>query len=131
MATSDTAGLYTQRLIENEYIQENLARAAENLRAAYRRASKRRVEPTKDAKLRAQVRQAALSLSEAGNALKTGRRKAKRRRGRRLVIVLAVSAGGAVALLAANEELRKKLLGGDSGFEPDPGAQAAAGTSAA
>jgi hypothetical protein len=131
MATSDTAGLYAQRLIENEYVQENLARAAGNLRAAYRRASKRRVEPTNDAKLHAQVRQAALSLSEAASALKTGRRKPKGRRGRRLVIFLGISAGGAAALLAADENLRRKILGGGEGFEPDPAAQAAAGASAA
>jgi hypothetical protein len=131
MATSETSGLYAQRLIENEYVQENLAHAANNLRAAYRRASKRRVEPTKDAKLRTQVRQAAFSLSEAASALKTGRRKPKRRRGRRLVIFLVLSVGGAAALLAANEELRKKILGGDADFEPDPAAQAAAGTGAA
>jgi len=42
------AGVYAQRLIENEYVQENLAEAADRLRAAYKRASKRRVEPTRD-----------------------------------------------------------------------------------
>jgi chemotaxis response regulator CheB len=131
MAASETAGLYAERLIDNEYVQENLARAAKHLHDAYRRASRRRVEPTSDKKLRAQVRQAALSIAEAANALKTGRRKPKKRRGRRLVIVLGVSAGGAAALLAANEELRRKILGGDADFQPDPAAQAAAGTSAA
>jgi hypothetical protein len=42
------AGDYAQRLIENGYVQENLAQAADSLRAAYRRASKRRVEPMRD-----------------------------------------------------------------------------------
>jgi chemotaxis response regulator CheB len=123
MAASDTAGragLYAQRLIENEYVQANLAQAAESLRAAYRRASRRRIEPTTDEKIRAQIRQAALSISEAANALKTGRQKPKRRRGRRLVIV-AVAVGGAAALLAADEELRKSIFGGGAALEPDPG----------
>ena len=35
------AGNYAQRLVENEYVQEDLAQAAASLRAAYRRASKR------------------------------------------------------------------------------------------
>ena len=75
------AGIYAQRLIENEYVQENLAEAADRLRAAYKRASKRRVEPTRDKKLRRQIRDAALSLREATNALQSGRRKPKKRRG--------------------------------------------------
>jgi hypothetical protein len=109
------AGIYAQRLIENEYVQENLAEAADRLRAAYRRASKRRVEPTRDEKVRRQVRQAALSLREAASALQSGRRKPKRRRGRRLIVVLGIGAAGAAAIVATNEELRKTLLGSNSG----------------
>lgn len=108
------AGIYAQRLIENEYVQENLAEAADRLRAAYKRASKRRVEPTRDKKLRRQIRDAALSLREATNALQSGRRKPKKRRGRRLVLVLILGAGAAAAIVASNEELRRKVLGGDS-----------------
>ena len=76
----DRAGTYAQRLIENEYVQENLLQAADSLRAAYRRAAKRRVEPTRDEKLRRQLRQAALSLREATSALQSDRRKPKPRR---------------------------------------------------
>jgi hypothetical protein len=90
-----------------------------SLRAAYRRASKRRVEPTRDEKLRRQVREAARSLTEAASALKTGRQKPKRRRGRRLIVVLALGVGGAAALLAA----RRKLLGG-SGMDREAQAPA-------
>jgi hypothetical protein len=109
----DKAGTYAQRLIENEYVQENLAQAATNLRAAMRRASKRRVEPTRDEKLRRQLREAALSLREAWSALQTGRRKPKKRRGRRVLLVLVLGAGAAAAVVASNEELRNALLGGD------------------
>src|SRR3954452_15131740 len=108
---ADTAGTYAQRLIENDYVQENILRAADNVRAAYRRASERRGEPTRDEKLRRQVREAALSLREAASALQTGRRKPKKKPGRRILVVLVVGAGGAAALVASNEELRRKLFG--------------------
>ncbi|HKH14691.1 MAG TPA: hypothetical protein VKA47_08565 [Solirubrobacterales bacterium] len=113
----DKAGVYAQRLIDNEYVQENLVQAVESLRAAYRRASKRRVEPARDEKLRRQVRQAALSLREAASALQSGRSKPKKRRGRRVLVVLAVGAGAAAAILASNEELRRKLLGGETAID--------------
>ena len=127
---ADTAGTYAQRLIENDYVQENLLRAADNVRAAYRRAAKRRVEPTRDEKLRRQVREAALSLREAASALQTDRRKPKPRRGRRVLVVLAVGAGAAGALIAANDELRKALFGGDGapGEADQPGSTAASPT---
>jgi hypothetical protein len=65
MPASDKAtrgAQYAQRLIDNRYAQENLSEALESLRAAYQRASKRRVEPARDEKFRQQMRQAALSI---------------------------------------------------------------------
>ena len=106
--TATKAGMYAQGLLDNEYVQENLAEAVESLRAAYRRASKRRVEPTRDEKLRRQVREAARSLTEAASALKAGRQKPRRRRGRRVIVMLAL---GVAALLVANKKLRRKALG--------------------
>jgi len=117
--TAAKAGIYAQRLIDNEYVQENLAHAAESLHAAYRRASKRRVEPTTDEKLRRQVRQAALSFKEAASALQSGRRKPKKHRGRRVLVVLVIGAGAAAAVLASNEELRSKLFGAQSATHHD------------
>ena len=116
MATSDTAikaGSYAQRLLDNEYVQENLADAVKSLRAAYGRASKRRVEPATDEKLRRQVRQAAGSLSEAASALRAGRTKPKRRWGRRMLFGLALGAGVTGAVLAASKDLRRRILGHD------------------
>jgi hypothetical protein len=115
MAATDTAtraGAYAQRLMENPYVQENLSAAVDSLRAAYTRASKRRVEPATDAKVREQVRQAALRLREAADALRTGRTKPKKRRGRRIVAVVAITAGGAAVAIAASDELRQKVFGG-------------------
>jgi hypothetical protein len=120
---SDRAGTYAQRLIENEYVQENLLQAADSLRSAYRRASKRRVEPTRDEKLRRQLREAALSLREATSALKSDRRKPKKKRGRRVLVVLLLGAGAAGAAVASSEELRKTLFG-DEGSPDDDGATA-------
>jgi acyl CoA:acetate/3-ketoacid CoA transferase len=120
------AGTYAQRLIENEYVQENLAEAAESLRAAYKRATKRRVEPTRDEKLRRQVRQATLSLREAASAFQSGRHKPTKRRGRRVIIVLGVGAAAAAAVLASNEELRRQLFGesvGDARAGGTPGSE--------
>jgi len=110
----DRAGTYAQRLIENEYVQENLLRAADSLRSAYRRAGKRRVEPTRDEKLRRQLRDAALSLREATSALQSDRRRPKRRRGRRVLVVLAVGAGAAAAVIASNEGVRNAIFGDDA-----------------
>jgi ferric-dicitrate binding protein FerR (iron transport regulator) len=120
--TATKTGMYAQRLLDNEYVQENLAQAVESLRAAYRRASKRRVEPTRDEKLRRQVREAALSLTEAASALKAGRQKPRRRRGRKMIVMLAIGAGAAAALLAA----RRKVLSDDSETNRDPQTPAAA-----
>ena len=108
------AGLYAERLLDNEYVQENLTQAVDSLRAAYRRASKRRAGPTRDKKLRRHLRQTALSIREATSALKTGRRKPKPRWGRRLVVVLAVGTGGAAALVVA----KRKVRGNDSERSP-------------
>jgi hypothetical protein len=113
--TAMKTGLYAQRLLDNEYVQDNLARAAESLQAAYKRASKRRVSPAADKKVLGQLRSAVLSMSEAASALKAGREKPKPRWGRRTIVVLGLGAGGAAAILAANEELRNKILGGHSG----------------
>jgi hypothetical protein len=107
-------GLYAERLLDNEYVQENLAQAVDSLRAAYRRASKRRAEPTRDEKLRRHLRQTALSIREATSALRTGRTKPKPRWGRRLVVVLAVGTGGAAALVVA----KRKVRGNDSERSP-------------
>lgn len=108
------AAPFIERMLENRYAQENLNDGIESLRAAYRRASKRRVEPTRDEKLRNQLRQAALSITEAARAFKSGRTKPKPRWGRRVVAVAAVGAAGTVAAFAASEQLRNAVFGDGS-----------------
>jgi hypothetical protein len=114
MAATEAAsrlGPQVERLLQNAYVQENLLDAVENLREAYERARKRRVEPARDEKIRRQLRQAALSLAEAGKALKSGRQKPKKRRAKRMLILIGLGAVGAAAALATREELRSKLFG--------------------
>ena len=127
MAATESAsrlGPYVERLLQNAYVQDNLLDAVENLREAYERAQKRRVEPARDEKIRRQLRQSALSLKEAGQALKSGRQKPKKRRAKRMLILASVGAVGVAAALAASEEFRSKLF--DSVGQGDDGVPVAA-----
>ena len=115
---------YVERLLQNAYVQDNLLDAAENLREAYERAQKRRVEPARDEKIRRQLRQSALSLQKAGEALKSGRQKPKKHRAKRTLVLASLGAIGVAAALAASEELRRKLF--DSVGQGTDGGPAAA-----
>ena len=117
-------GPYVERLLQNAYVQDNLLDAVENLREAYERAQKRRVEPARDEKIRRQLRQSALSLQKAGEALRSGRQKPKKRRAKRTLVLASLGAIGVAAALAASEELRRKLF--DSVGQGTDGGPAAA-----
>jgi predicted phosphoribosyltransferase len=111
MARSDQAvrlGPYAQELLENEYVRENLREGVDKLQAAYRRARKRRVEPTRDERLRRQVRSAAESITEAGRALRSGRRKPERRWGTRILVIAGLGAAAGAAALWARERLSEQ-----------------------
>jgi hypothetical protein len=101
---------YAQELLENEYVRENLRDGVEKLRAAYRRAQKRRVQPTTDERLRHQVRAAAHSLTEAARALRSRRRKPQRRWGPRIVVVAGLGVAGAAVAIWARERLTEQNL---------------------
>ena len=120
MATADTA-MRIERLLENEYAQEQLRDGMKNLRAAYDRARTRRVKPTSDQRLRRQVQAATASLTEAANAFRSDRQKPKPRWGRRLLIAGGVGAVGVGTALAVG----KSMGGEDTGSED--GAQASEG----
>ena len=117
-------GPYVERLLQNAYVQDNLLDAVGNLREAYERAQKRRVEPARDEKIRRQLRQSALSLQKAGEALKSGRQRPTKSRAKRMLILASLGAVGVAAALAASEELRSKLF--DSVGQGDDGVPAAA-----
>jgi hypothetical protein len=86
----------------------------DSLQAAYRRASKRRVRPDEDRKVREQVRQGAASIAEAAPALKSDRGERKKRRGKVVLLIVAVAGAGAAVAIASSEELRSNLFGQDS-----------------
>ena len=100
---------YVQRLVEDEELRENIMEAYESLKKAYGRLSNGKA-PAKalmdDKKLQKDLRSAATSLRDAGEALREGPKRKKRHWGRRLLI-LAVGAGLALAL---SEGLRQKVL---------------------
>jgi hypothetical protein len=120
------AAPYVERLAGNEYLQENLREAAANLRAAYARASKRKVDAVDDRIVKRRLRKAGESLSEARAALLTGRAKPKRSKKRAVIVVLAgVGIAGAVAI-ALDDELRRDLFGDGAAVPEEVGAAPAA-----
>jgi len=101
-------GPYAQELLENAYARENLRDGVERLQAAYKRARKQGVEPTRDERLRQQVRSGAQSLAEAGRALRSRRRKPERRWGPRLAAIAGLGVAGAATAIWAKQRLGRK-----------------------
>jgi hypothetical protein len=108
---------YVQRIVEDDDLRDNLRTAYESARKAYTRMSNGK-GPAKalidDKKVQRDLREAATSLRDAAEALRTPKRRRKRR-GRLLVVAL-VGAGLAVAL---SEPLRKKVLDALFGAEEE------------
>jgi hypothetical protein len=100
---------YVQRLVTDDELRDNIKQAYESLRGAYGRLSNGKA-PAKtlldDKKLQKELRTAATSLRDAGEALRDGPRRHKAHWGRRLLI-LTVGAGLAIGL---SEGLRQKVL---------------------
>jgi hypothetical protein len=101
---------YVQRLVEDADLRENIREAYESLRKAYGRLSNGKA-PAKalldDKKLQKELRAAAVSLRDAGEALREGPKRRKKRRWGRRLLILVVGAGVALAL---SEGLRQKVL---------------------
>lgn len=78
---------YAMRLLNDEYVQEQVGQALTELRRSSRRAKGRRVsDALKDAKLRTQVNEAISAFGNAWRALAEPPR--KRRRFRRALVVI-------------------------------------------
>jgi ferric-dicitrate binding protein FerR (iron transport regulator) len=96
---------YARRLLEDEYVQEQLRSAAVALRNAYGRARRERADATEDKRLYGHVREAATSLRKATNALQRPKPAPKKRRLRKAA-TLAFAIGGS-AWLAAKLQSRQ------------------------
>jgi hypothetical protein len=104
------ASPYVQRVIEDAELRENVRVALDNAKKAYGRLTngKPASKVLDDKKLHKEVRQAAESLRDAGQALREGPKKKKRRGGfGKLLLLGIIGAGAAVAL---SEGLRNKVL---------------------
>ena len=104
------ASPYVQRVIEDAELRENVRVALENAKKAYARLTngKPATKVLDDKKLHKEVKQAAESLRDAGQALREGPKKKKRRGGfGKLLLVAIIGAGAAIAL---SEGLRNKVL---------------------
>lgn len=109
---------YARRLLEDEYVQEQLRNAAGGLHATYRRARSQRGQATEDKRLYRNLRQAATSLRRATTALQQPKPEPKRRL--RKIAILAVAVGGCGLLTM---KLQKQQSGADESTES--GAQVA------
>jgi len=116
---------YVRRVLEDEYVHEQLRRASAGLRAAYGRVSSRRGEAAEDKKLYGHLREAATSARRAVLAVR--RRPEPKRRGRKLLLVVVAGGGAAVALSGkGREKLRGAFASGRAESEgPAAGAQPA------
>jgi hypothetical protein len=109
-SAAEGASPYVQRVIEDAELRENVRVALENAKKAYGRLTngKPATKVLDDKKLHKEVKQAAESLRDAGQALREGPKKKKKRRGfAKLLLVALIGAGAAVAL---SEGLRNKVL---------------------
>jgi hypothetical protein len=98
---------YFQRLLEDEYVQEQLRGAAAGLRDAYDRAARQRAQATEDKKLYGSLRHAATSIRNAAGALKRAPEPPPKHRARNMLIVaLAVGATVLMAKLAQKQKGR-------------------------
>src|SRR5215212_8438509 len=97
------AAPYLERLAVNEYVQDRLFEAAQQLQAAYARGSRRSArKAAQDRKVQARIKRGLEALGDATVALRTGRKR-KRRSVRPLVV------GGVAVVL-----LRQKRASGDA-----------------
>jgi hypothetical protein len=111
-----SAFLYVQRLLEDQYVQDELREAVAGLHTAYTRAAHKRADAAGDKKLYAGVRRAATSVRNAAIALRRPEPPPKHRV--RNLIVIAVAIGVTVMLARFAQKQR-------SGVSSDAGPRAA------
>jgi hypothetical protein len=109
---------YIRRVLEDEYVQEQLRSAASGLRAVYQRASRQGGQAAEDKRLYGNLRQAATSIRKAATALQRPKPEPKRR-GRK--VATAALAAGAGALLISKRQKGNSEGGSDPRASPVQG----------
>src|SRR5437588_7193133 len=94
---AESAVPYIRRVLEDEYIQEQLRSAASGIRAVYRRVSRQGGQAAEDKRLYGNLRQAATSIRKATTALQRPKPQPKRR-GRKLATAALAAGGGALLI---------------------------------
>src|SRR5437870_5802869 len=95
-STARSALPYVQRMLEDEYVREQLREAVVGLRGVYVRAAAKRADAADDRKLYGSLRHAATSVRNAAMELRQAEPPPKRR-GRKLLII-GLAGGGAMML---------------------------------
>jgi hypothetical protein len=95
--TATSALPYLQRLLEDDYVQEQLLDAAAGLRTAYGRAAYKRAQAAEDKKLYSSLRRAATSIRNAAIALRQAPEPPPKHRGRNILII-AFAVGATIAM---------------------------------
>jgi ferric-dicitrate binding protein FerR (iron transport regulator) len=109
---------YARRLIEDQYVHEQLQNAAARLRQAYGRISRQRGKAAEDKKLYGNLREAATSIRKATLALQR-RRPEPKRRGRKVLLVVLAGGGAAVILSGRGRERLQGVFSSESGASAD------------
>lgn len=98
---SDVGG-YVRGAVDNEYAIEKLISGADELRSAFERSRKRRVDPVDDKKFHRQLESGLAALAEGSRALTSGRDHPRRHWVRRIGIVTGLAGLGAAGYAARN-----------------------------
>lgn len=109
MKTMDSitdVGASLKGAVDNDYAIEQLIAGADDLRSAFERSRKRRVDPVGDRKFRRCVEKGLSELAEGSRALATGRDHPRRHWGRRIAVVVGLAGIGAAGYVARNLQAR-------------------------
>jgi ferric-dicitrate binding protein FerR (iron transport regulator) len=116
---TESALPYLQRLLEDEFVQEQLRNAALGVRGAYGRARRKRSQAADDKLLYRNVRKAATSVRNAASALRRPEPPPPKRRLRKVVGV-ALAIGGCVWLTVRLQKLQSQGSGDSSSPDSTP-----------
>jgi hypothetical protein len=99
------SGPYLERLLDDDYVHENLADAARRGRDAYARAAGRPArKAAADKRLQRSLRDGAASLREVILALQGKRRARRRHRGIRALALIAAGGGAAAVVISKRRD---------------------------